>query len=85
MYKNLKTVTLFGLFVFLLAMSWPKTESTAAAPIMESITWVGEDFAQGSGMDTAVSPSSGSGNLPNTSSGVRYGSRPDNCGRPSGR
>lgn len=57
MYKNLKTVTLLGLFMLLVVVSWPQTESTAAAPIMESITWQGEDFAQGSGVDTAVSPS----------------------------
>ena len=56
MYKNLKTVTLLGLFMLLVAVSWPQTESTAAAPIMESITWQGEDFAQGSGVNTAVSP-----------------------------
>ena len=56
MYKNLKTLSYLGLLTLLLAVSWPQTESTAAAPIMESITWQGEDFAQGSGVNTAVSP-----------------------------
>lgn len=56
MYKNLKTISLLGLLTLLLAVSWPKTKSTAAAPIMASLTWQGEDFAQGSGVDTAVSP-----------------------------
>ena len=53
---NLKTGILFVFIVLLIALGWQKTETTAAAPIMESVTWQGEDFAQGSGIDTAVSP-----------------------------
>ncbi|MCA9919180.1 MAG: N-acetylmuramoyl-L-alanine amidase [Anaerolineales bacterium] len=56
MYKNLKTISFLALLTLLVAVSWPKTESTAAAPIMQSLIWQGEDFAQGSGADTAVSP-----------------------------
>ncbi len=56
MTKNLKTIIYLALLTLLVAVSWPKTESTAAAPIMASITWQGEDFAQGGGLDTAVSP-----------------------------
>lgn len=54
MTKNLKTIAYLALFTLLVAVSWPKTKSMAAAPIMESITWQGEDFAQGAGIDTAV-------------------------------
>ncbi len=56
MYKNFRTISFLGLLILLVAVSWPKTESTAAAPIMQSLTWQGEDFAQGSGVGTAVSP-----------------------------
>ena len=55
MYQTAKTLFLLGLFTLLVAVSWPQTKSTAAAPIMESVTWQGEDFAQGSGDGTAVS------------------------------
>ena len=53
---NLKTVSLFGFFFLLVALGWQKTDTTSAAPIMQSVTWQGEDFAQGDGLDTAVSP-----------------------------
>lgn len=53
---NLKTVTLLGVVALLIALGWQKTTITAAAPIMQSVTWQGEDFAQGVGTDTAVSP-----------------------------
>ncbi|MEZ4593329.1 MAG: N-acetylmuramoyl-L-alanine amidase [Chloroflexota bacterium] len=56
MYKTAKTISFLTLLTLLVAVSWPRTESTAAAPIMQSLTWQGEDFAQGSGADTAVSP-----------------------------
>ena len=56
MYKTVKTVSFIALLTLLVAVSWPKTQSTAAAPIMQSRIWQGEDFAQGSGADTAVSP-----------------------------
>jgi len=56
MVKTIKTISFLALLTLLVAVSWPQTESTAAAPIMESITWQGEDFAQGGGVDTAVSP-----------------------------
>ncbi|MCB8924362.1 MAG: N-acetylmuramoyl-L-alanine amidase [Ardenticatenaceae bacterium] len=55
MYQTAKTLFLLGLFTLLVAVSWPQTKSTAAAPIMESVTWQAEDFAQGSGDGTAVS------------------------------
>ncbi len=54
---NWKTVTLFGFAALLIALGWQNTEmTTAAAPIMQSVTWQGEDFARGDGSDTAVSP-----------------------------
>ncbi|GJM40889.1 MAG: hypothetical protein DHS20C20_11710 [Ardenticatenaceae bacterium] len=56
MNKNVKTISFLALLTLLVAVSWPKTESTAAAPIMQSLTWEGEDFANGSGAGTAVSP-----------------------------
>ena len=56
MYKTVKTVSFIALLTLLVAVSWPKTQSTAAAPIMQSRIWQGEDFAQGVGADTAVSP-----------------------------
>ena len=55
MRTNLKTVTLLALMALLIASGWQKTKTTAAAPIMQSVTWQGEDFAQGVGTDTAVS------------------------------
>lgn len=56
MRLNLKTAILFGLILLSVAIAWPKAESTAAAPIMQSVTWQGDDFVQGGGVDTAVSP-----------------------------
>ncbi len=56
MNNNLKTISYLALFTLLLAIGWPKANTTAAAPIMESLTWQGEAFAQGSGENTAVSP-----------------------------
>ena len=56
MYINLRTLSFLALLTLLAAVSWPQTQSTAAAPIMQSLTWQGEDFAQGAGADTAVSP-----------------------------
>ncbi len=56
MTKSLKTISFLMLVALLVAISWPKTESTAAAPIMQSVTWQGDDFEQGAGLDTAVSP-----------------------------
>ncbi|MCP4418273.1 MAG: hypothetical protein GY805_16755 [Chloroflexi bacterium] len=53
---NLKTVTLFAVVALLIAVGWQKTKTTAAAPIMQSVNWQGEDFAQGDGLNTAVSP-----------------------------
>ena len=55
MIKSVKTISFLALLTLLVAVSWPNTESTAAAPIMQSLTWQGEDFAQGIGVDTAVS------------------------------
>lgn len=56
MYKTIKTFSFLTLLTLLAAVSWPHTQSTAAAPIMQSLTWQGEEFAQGAGADTAVSP-----------------------------
>ena len=56
MYINLRTLSFLALLTLLAAVSWPQPQSTAAAPIMQSLTWQGEDFAQGAGADTAVSP-----------------------------
>ena len=55
MYKNFKTISFLALLTLLVAVSWPKTESTAAAPIMQSLIWQVDDFANGSGDGTAVS------------------------------
>ena len=56
MYKTVKSISLLAFLTLLVAASWPKTEFTAAAPILQSIIWQGEDFANGSGVGTAVSP-----------------------------
>jgi hypothetical protein len=56
MNKPVKIFSYLALLMFLVAVSWPSAKPTAAAPIMETVTWQGEDFVQGSGADTAVSP-----------------------------